>query len=177
MSNADCPSQIGWFLEMKSRAMIRLHMNKENQTLARLYCHLCFSQMEEELPAGFEEVSCNVREDQKGLRSQVWASGATREEVRTLTPKLMPMRQTHSQSLHSLSYHEPRLQAGISETGSQVRSMNQSKHEINSYWLHCCRVLLSWPFTQSSLATNRARKEHRGPSPIIVREESNVFSL
>ena len=71
--------------------MIRLHMNKENQTLARLYCHLCFSQMEEELPAGFEEVSCNVREDQEGLRSHVCISVATREDVRILTPKLMPM--------------------------------------------------------------------------------------
>ena len=59
------------FLEIKSRALIRLHMNKENQTLGPLYCHLCFSQMEEELPAGFEEVSCNVSEDQVGLRSQV----------------------------------------------------------------------------------------------------------
>lgn len=46
-------------------------MNKDNHILASLYCHLCLSQVEKELPAGFEEVSCNVKEDQESLSSQV----------------------------------------------------------------------------------------------------------
>ena len=56
---------------MKSQALIRLHMGKDNQMLAPFYCHLCFSKIEEEIPADFVEVSWNVREDQKGLRSQM----------------------------------------------------------------------------------------------------------
>lgn len=103
----------GWFLEMKFQALIRLCINKDNQTLTPLYCHLSQTNVQR-ASYSFEEICCHVWEDQAGHRSQVWASVATRkEEVGALTTKHLPMRQTdstsstHVQRHHILSYHIP----------------------------------------------------------------------